>query len=57
MVLEVVGLDLTAQVPERREEEQDVDRGERIVDRCDDEAVAREDGAGQSEGRVPATAR
>ena len=50
-ISEVVRLDLPSQVPRRAREEKDVHRREWVVDGCDHQAVAREDGTGESELR------
>jgi len=49
---EEVCLDLAAKVPDGAEEEEDIDRGERVVDGRDEEAVEREDEPGQSQCRI-----
>eukprot|EP00964_Phaeocystis_antarctica_P006423 scaffold3472_cov52-Phaeocystis_antarctica.AAC.4 len=52
MGLQEVGLDLAAEVPAGAAAEQDVDRGEGVVDGRDVHAVEGEDEAGEREGRV-----
>ena len=46
--LQVISLNLPAEMPSRRQEKEDIDSRERIVDRIDDKAIAREDCAGKS---------
>ena len=51
-MLQVVGLDLPPQMPRRAQEEEHVDRSQRVIDRRHDQAVTREDGPGERERGV-----
>ena len=50
--LQIVSLDLSAEMPGGRGKQEDVDGREGVVDRCHHQAVPREDGAGQRQRRV-----